>query len=97
MAERVARAVGEDPRRRFGFGTIAAALIAATVLLAAGVFTSAPAAQTVARAAAVRSHQAGSGASGRRPNLTAISARVNSLLGRMTVAEKFGQLEMSGP
>ena len=97
MAERVARAVGENPRRRFGFGSIAAALIAAAVLLAAGVFTPAPSARTVSRTAAVRSHQAGNAASGQRPNLTAISAKVNSLLGRMTVAEKLGQLEMSGP
>ena len=42
MAERVARVVGESPRRRIGLGTILGAVIAAAVLLAAGVFASAP-------------------------------------------------------
>jgi beta-glucosidase len=34
---------------------------------------------------------------GVRQRLTAISAKVDALIGRMTLAEKFGQLEMSGP
>jgi beta-glucosidase len=94
MAERVVRAVGEDPRRRFGVGTIAVALIAAAVLLAAGVFTSAPSARTFSRTA----HAAASRSSGtQQPNLSAISANVNSLMNRLTVAEKFGQLTMAGP
>jgi beta-glucosidase len=38
---------------------------------------------------------AGTGSTAQR--LAAISAQVNGLIGRMTLAEKFGQLEMSGP
>ena len=34
---------------------------------------------------------------GVQQRLAAISAKVNGLIGRMTLAEKFGQLEMSGP
>jgi beta-glucosidase len=85
MAERVARVVGEGPRRRIGFGTFAAVLIAAAALLAAGVFTSAPSARTFSARARDRGQQ------------QSINAQVNSLISRMTVAEKFGQLEMAGP
>jgi beta-glucosidase len=89
MAERVARVVGDGPRRRVGIGTVAAALIAAAVLLAAGVFASAPAAKTLHRTRHASTQQA--------PNAQAINAQVSSLIRRMTVAEKFGQLEMAGP
>src|SRR5690348_15435650 len=41
MTERVGRVVGDTPRRRIGFGTAGAAMIAALVLLIAGVFTAA--------------------------------------------------------
>ncbi len=46
MAQRVGRVVGHGPRRRIGFGTVAAALVAAPVLFVAGVFTAAPSAKT---------------------------------------------------
>ena len=85
MAERVARVVGEGTRRRIGFGTFAAVLIAAAVLLAAGAFASAPSARTFSARARDRGQQ------------QSINAQVNSLISRMTVAEKFGQLEMAGP
>ena len=88
MAERVARVVGDGPRRRFGFGTIAAAMIAAAVMLLAGVFASAPAARAFSRTP----HAAASAA-----QQQSINSKVNSLINQMTVAEKFGQLEMAGP
>lgn len=96
MAERVARAVADGPRRRIGFGTIAATLIAAAVLLAAGVFASTPSARTLAKPGGARPHQSGQGG-GQSSNPRAINSMVNSLIRRMTVAEKFGQLEMAGP
>jgi beta-glucosidase len=96
MSERVARVVGDGPRRRIGFGTIVAALIAVTVLLAAGVFASSPSARTLSKPAKAQRSQTGQQPSqplGRQ----AIDAQVSSLINRMTVAEKFGQLEMAGP
>ena len=97
MAERVARVVGETPRRRIGFGTVLGALIAAAVLLAAGVFASAPAASASSRAA--RSHQQASSPNAGTSQLSQqqINAKVNALISQMTVEEKFGQLEMAGP
>jgi beta-glucosidase len=97
MAERVARVVGESPRRRIGFGTVAAALIAAAVLLAAGVFASAPAARASSGAARGHARHGRSSARSAQPNQQQINAKVNALIQKMTVAEKFGQLEMSGP
>ena len=88
MADRVARAVADVPRRRIGAGTILVLAVAAAVILASGVFASAPAARTVHRQPA---RTVGA------PDQQTINARVNGLLRRMTVAEKFGQLEMSGP
>src|SRR5581483_9809683 len=90
MAERVGRVVGGKPRRRIGIGAAGAAMMAALVLLIAGVFTAAPSAKTDHTA---RSHS--------QPRLTpqqqAASNFVDGLLSRMTVDEKFGQLEMAGP
>jgi beta-glucosidase len=90
MAERVARVAGDRPRRRIGFGSAGAAVIAALVLFVAGVFTAAPSAKIDHRTQA-RSQ------TGLTPQQQAASNYVNSLLSKMTVAEKFGQLEMSGP
>ena len=81
MADRVARVVWAKPRRRIGSGAILAAFVAAVVVLFTGSLTS----SRPARAAGVSSPQ------------QAVSAEVNALLNKMTVAEKFGQLEMSGP
>src|SRR5436190_7477517 len=92
MSERVARAVGKNPRRRIGFGTVLAILIVAGVMFAGGVFTAAPEAQTTARGAQAYD----------QPTVTAaekssIDSKVNALIQKMTVPEKFGQLEMAGP
>ncbi|HEY3728643.1 MAG TPA: glycoside hydrolase family 3 N-terminal domain-containing protein [Solirubrobacteraceae bacterium] len=89
MAERVARVVGEAPRRRIGFGSSIVVLIALAVMLASGVFASAPAART--------SHRVSAHATQAPPNRQQIDAKVNSLISKMTPAEKFGQLEMAGP
>jgi beta-glucosidase len=88
MADRVARAVGDGPKRRIGFGTGLALLVAAVVVLASGVFTSTPAARTI-------QHQTSRTVGA--PDQQTINAKVSGLLRRMTVAEKFGQLEMAGP
>ncbi len=50
-------------------------------------------------AAGVRSGQPASGAAPRsvQQRLAVISGKVDALIGQMTLAEKFGQLEMSGP
>jgi beta-glucosidase len=89
MTERVGRAVGGGPRRRIGFGTAGVATIVALVLLIAGVFTAAPSAKT--------DHQTPANQPRLTPQQQGASNFVNGLIGRMTVAEKFGQLEMSGP
>ena len=90
MAERVGRVVGGEPRRRMGFGAAGAALIAVLVLFIACVFTGAPSAKTDHRAQA---HSR----SALTPQQQGAANFVNGLLSKMTVAEKFGQLEMAGP
>jgi len=67
-----------------------ATLAAAGVLVVAGVFTAAPSARTH------RTPQLSS-QTGLTPQQQAASNFVNGLLRQMTVAEKFGQLEMAGP
>ncbi|MGZ4194267.1 MAG: glycoside hydrolase family 3 N-terminal domain-containing protein, partial [Solirubrobacteraceae bacterium] len=90
MAKRVERVVGTRPRRRVGLGALVAVLAAVAVLVVAGVFTAAPSAKT--------DHTTQSSSqSGLTPQQQAASNFVNGLLSRMTVAEKFGQLEMAGP
>jgi beta-glucosidase len=89
MAHRVGRVVGQGPRRRIGFGSVGAALIAAIVLLIAGVFTAAPSAKT--------DHARSQSQTRLTPQEEGASNSVNGLLRKMTVAEKFGQLEMAGP
>jgi beta-glucosidase len=84
MADRVAHVIWAKPRRRVGFGVGLAVFVAAVALLASGLSTASPAASTN-RASAVAADQ------------QAIASKVGSLIGRMTVAEKFGQLEMAGP
>jgi beta-glucosidase len=81
MADRVARVVWAKPRRRIGSGAILVAFVAVVVVL----FTGPLGSSRTARAAGVGSSP------------PEISANVNALLAKMTVAEKFGQLEMSGP
>src|SRR5580692_836857 len=85
MADRVAHVAWAKPGRRFGFGAgLAAVFVVAVALPASGLTTPSSAARTI-RASALSADQ------------PSISAKVNALLGRMTVAEKFGQLEMAGP
>ena len=85
MADRVAHVSWARPWRRFGFGAaLAAVVIVVVALLASGATTPSPAAGTI-RATSLTTSQ------------ESISAKVSALLARMTVAEKFGQLEMAGP
>jgi len=90
MAERIARVVREEPRRSFGFLIGVAALLAATVVLVIGL------SGTPGAAARGRSAQR-AGARTAALSQSQISANVDHLLGEMTVAEKFGQLEQAGP
>jgi beta-glucosidase len=84
MADRVAHVIWAKPRRRVGFGVGLAVFVAAVVLLASGLSTASPAASTSTASAVAANQQA-------------IAGKVDSLISRMTVAEKFGQLEMAGP
>jgi beta-glucosidase len=72
-------------RGRFAAG-VSGSVLAATVLVAVPSAGARPA--QPARTAAVTSVQ---------QRLSAISDKVSALIGKMTLAEKFGQLEMSGP
>jgi len=85
MADRVAHVAWAKPGRRFSFSAgLAAVFIVAVALPASGLTTPSSAARTI-RASALTADQ------------QSISAKVSALLGGMTVAEKFGQLEMAGP
>jgi beta-glucosidase len=84
VADRIARAVWAKPKRRIGFSAGLVGLVAAVALLASGLLTASPAASTTQASASTSQQQA-------------IAGKVNALLKRMTVAEKFGQLEMAGP
>ncbi len=86
MSERFAAAVWVKPRRRLGFGVVLAASALAVALLVNGMSTASNAASPAAKPRAATTAQQRS-----------INAKVAALLGRMTVAEKFGQLEMAGP
>ncbi|MGZ4169060.1 MAG: glycoside hydrolase family 3 N-terminal domain-containing protein, partial [Solirubrobacteraceae bacterium] len=90
MAKRVERVVGTRPRRRVGLGALMAVVVAVGALVVTGVFTAAPSAKTDH---APQAHSQ----SALTPQEQAASNFVNGLLRKMTVAEKFGQLEMSGP
>jgi beta-glucosidase len=92
MSEKFADAVWVKPRRRFGFGAFLAVLGLAVALLVSGMSGSSNAASTTRHVQHVRRHDAATPA-----QQQAINAKVNRLLGQLTVAEKFGQLEMAGP
>src|SRR5690349_11787340 len=81
-------ATTRGPRRRIGairISTGFTALVTAAALLSLPAASARPAApKTAAAPAAMR-------------GLDAISGQVDSLIGKMTLAEKIGQLEMSGP
>ncbi len=82
MSEGFAAAVWVKPRRRLGFGVALAAFVLAVALLVSGMSTASNVASPAANPRA-----------GTTPQQRSINAKVNALLGRMTVAEKFGQLE----
>src|SRR5947209_3841187 len=90
MSERIAAAVREEPRRGIGFAVVLAALVAAIVVYASGWSTASGAARKAAR-----THHAANRAATLSP--AQIDANVNGLLAKMTVKQKFGQLEMAGP
>ena len=84
MADQIATAVWAKPRRRIAFGLGLAAFVAAVVLLAGALSTVSRAARTSPVAVSAARQQA-------------INGEVTALINKMTVAEKFGQLEMAGP
>jgi beta-glucosidase len=96
MADRIVHVVWAKPRRRFGFGAGLAAFIVAVVLLASWLSAAAPAARTIRHNTPVSS-QATTQPSSAQLSPQQINAKVSSLISKMTVAEKFGQLEMAGP
>ena len=100
MPERIAAAMREEPKRRFGFAVGLAVLIAVVVLSVSWFSGSSGAAAKGQRVQHAAAHHDGAGHdSGETASLSPsqINANVNRLLNRMTVAEKFGQLEMAGP
>jgi beta-glucosidase len=88
MADRVVHVVWAKPRRRIAAGVGLAVFVAAVVLLVSGLSTASNAASAGRQA---------SGTQAIASQQQSISNKVSGLLGRMTVAEKFGQLEMAGP
>src|SRR6202451_4029934 len=90
MSERIAAVARGEHKRGIGFAVCAAALIAATVLFVSGLSGT-----SGATAAGRSAHRVGHGAGSL--SSAQISANVNRLIGEMTVAEKFGQLEQAGP
>ena len=84
MADRVVAAVWAKPRRRVGLPVGIAVFIAAVLLLWSGLSTPSRAARPSRVAVSAAQQQS-------------INGKVTALLNRMTVAEKFGQLEMAGP
>src|ERR1039458_1733012 len=93
MADRIGAVVWAEPRRRIGFGAGLAVFISAVVLLASWLSAAAPAARTVRHNTPVYS-QAKTQQSSAQLSPQQINAKVSSLISKMTVAEKFGQLEM---
>jgi beta-glucosidase len=90
MSERIADVVRETPRRGLGVAVGLAVLIAAIVVFASGLSS--------ASGAAAKSRRIHHRSRAHATLSTAqINANVDGLLRRMTVAEKFGQLEQAGP
>ena len=83
-------------RAAVGASALAAALTLVAVSASARPAGASPA--TAGRGAALAAAQSGGTLPGAtRQRLASIAGRVDSLIGKMTLAEKFGQLEMSGP
>src|ERR1035441_3702321 len=101
MADRIVHVVWAKPRRRVGFGAGLAVFIVAVVLLASWLSAAAPAARTVRHnkrvSSRAKTHQSSAQQSSAQLSPQQINADVTQLISKMTVAEKFGQLEMAGP
>jgi beta-glucosidase len=99
MPERIAAAVREEPKRGFGLALAAAALIAVIVLSVSWLSGASGAAAKGQRVQHTAAHRTGPHHRGGTTPLSRaqINGKVTQLLNRMTVAEKFGQLEMAGP
>src|ERR1019366_4122498 len=97
MADRIVHVVCAKPRRRVGFGAGLAVFIVAVVLLASWLSAAAPAARTVRHNTRVSSRAKTHQSSAQQSSAQQINADVTRLISKMTVAEKFGQLEMAGP
>ena len=100
MPERIAAAVRQEPKRGFGLVVGLAVLIAVAVLSVSWFSGSSGAAAKGQRVQHAANHPNGVGHDrGSTASLSPsqINANVNRLLTKMTVAEKFGQLEMAGP
>jgi len=82
----------EAPHWFSGGRRVRSALTIATPLAVAALLVSVPAAGAASGSPAHPSHP-----SAQQARLATIAGKVNALLSRMTLAEKFGQLEMSGP
>jgi beta-glucosidase len=90
MSERIAAVAHGEHKRGIGFAVFAAALIAGAVLFVSGLSGT-----SGATAAGQGPHRIGHGKGSL--SLGQINANVSRLVGEMTVAEKFGQLEQAGP
>src|SRR5712664_3331346 len=81
-----------------GAGALTALALLTVPAATAGPASTNAAARAGGQAALAATQQAGAGLSAAtRQRLASIGGKVNSLIGKMTPAEKFGQLEMSGP
>jgi beta-glucosidase len=98
MTEHVAAAVRSMPRRRFAFCS-GVVLFMLGVIALVGVMTGASSANSAGsrRAVAARHTRRASHAAASGLTPSQINANVSQLIGKMTVAEKFGQLTMAGP
>jgi beta-glucosidase len=95
-----------SPLRRPGVAHVALGATAIAAAVALAVVPAASAGPAGARSAAAgraaafasaRQQSGGTLPAGTRQRLASIASKVDSLIGKMTVVEKFGQLEMSGP
>jgi beta-glucosidase len=81
-----------------GFTVLAAIAVFAVPAAMAGAASTRAAASTAGHSALTSAQLPSTGLSpAERQHLASISSQVNSLIGKMTLAEKIGQLEMSGP
>ena len=84
MADRVARVVWEEPRRRIGFGAGLAAAIVAAMLLTGVLSTGSTSARSLR-------------ATGQSAKMSAINGKVNALIAKMTVGRSSASSRWPGP